>query len=244
MVDLTIVVPLYNGLNNIDPLLGELVPELNKLVLDWEILFIDDHSQDKAYEYLECKNSLDNRIRCIRLKENRGQQNAVFCGLINSKGNYIITMDDDLQHPVELIGTLLSKINEGYDIVYAVNRSSERSWILGFGTWFNGLFFKLFLKKPKDVEIGSYRILTRELVDVIKDVNTKFVYISALIFTNVSELKVCSFNYIPVVKTRDKLSRINLKSRFILFLLLFNNYGPFKSIFNKKGEPFLIERSI
>ncbi|MGL1891553.1 MAG: glycosyltransferase family 2 protein [Spirochaetaceae bacterium] len=243
MVDLTIIIPVYNGLQNIEPLLKELVPKLETLNKNWNILFIDDHSTDNAFDFLIEQNFLDSRISCIRLKDNRGQQNAVFCGLVQSKGRHVITMDDDLQHPIKTVDNLLEKIEEGYDLVYAVNRSSDRRLSLRFGSWINGLFFTFFLKKPYKIEIGSYRIFTRELIDEIKVCDNRFIYVSALIFSKVKDPKIFSLTYTPTI-TGSKISRINFKSRLKLFIMLFKNYGPLKRFLKVIGEPFEIEKVI
>ncbi|OQY37995.1 MAG: hypothetical protein B6229_07125 [Spirochaetaceae bacterium 4572_7] len=244
MVNLTIVIPIYNGFHNLPPLLKKLIPELENLNKKWEIIFVDDHSNDNSFNYLKERNKIDSRIKCIRLKNNSGQQNAVFCGLVHSLGEMIITMDDDLQHPIHIIRDLINKLNEGYDIVYAVNRSSDRPKSLSIGTWLNSLFFTLFLKKPQNVEIGSYRIMTRELVNNIKNIKNGFIYISAQIFNIVPRPKALSIFYIPDNERKKQQSRINLKSRFKLFKRLFLNYGPTKKITKEKGEPFLIERRL
>lgn len=189
-------------------------------------------------------NKQDPRIKFIRLQENRGQQNAVYCGLVNANGSLIITMDDDLQHPPHMIPALIKTIKQGYDIVYAVNRSSTRSSILRTGTWLNGLFFTIFLKKPKNIEIGSYRIISKKLIDRIRNINTSFVYVSALIFSSNPKPKAFSLEYKPEKNLSINKTRINIKSRFKLFFKLFNNYGPLSFLTKAKGIPFNIEDKI
>jgi undecaprenyl-phosphate 4-deoxy-4-formamido-L-arabinose transferase len=244
MVDLTVVIPIYNGAGNLEPLLARLVPVLEHLDLFWEILFIDDCSSDGGFQRIEEYHKRDNRIRAIRLLRNAGQQNAVYCGLCSSGGSLIITMDDDLQHPPEIIPELLSLISRGYDLVYAVNREAGRKQVLRIGTGITDLFFSLFLKKPRAVEIGSYRIMTRELVLRIKKAKTDFVYVSALIFKSTPIPVVHSFRYVSPAIEEVGRTRINLKSRFELFLKLFAYYGPFSKLKKRRGDPFLIERRL
>jgi len=235
MVDLTIVIPSYNGRKNLSPLVKELVPVLEGTGLLWEILFVDDCSTDGLFEEISLFHRQDRRIRAVRLKENRGQQNAVYCGLNEASGELIITMDDDLQHPPSIIPLLIAKVLEGFDLVYAVDRSSSRSLILRAGTALNGLFFSFFLKKPFVIEIGSYRIMKRELVNRIKGDNSVFIYVSALIFRLKPRPEVCSFRFTPPVLTGRTGSRFNMKSRFHLFRKLFVNYGPFRFLLNKES---------
>lgn len=242
MVDLTIIIPTYNGADTLVQLTSELKGKLESLDLDWEIIFIDDHSNDKSFEYIKQMSHQNDRVKGIRLSNNYGQQNAVYCGLQHAMGDLIITMDDDLQHPLELLGQLIYKINQGFDIVYAVNRSKSRPLLLRFGTWLNDIFFTLFIKKPRKIEIGSYRIMTKRLVNMLIDSRTQFVYISALLFR--CKPKVYSFRYEPNVKSIKTNTRINLLSRLNLFCKLLKNYGPTSSFTEKLGEPYTIEEKL
>lgn len=157
-----------------------------------------------------------------------------------------MTMDDDLQHPPELLPELIERIEQGFDLVYAVSRGAGRSVLLRAGTWINDIFFTLFLRKPSSIEIGSYRIMSRVLVDRIRDVRTNFVYVSALIFRSTPQPLVQSFRFEQTVATLRNQSRINISKRFRLFAKLFAYYGPFRFIIRliqkRGGDPFPIER--
>ena len=220
-----------------------LIPQLDQTGLNWEIFFVDDGSLDGSFNLIREMHGGDSRIRGCSLSENRGQQNALFCGLISSAGNYVITMDDDGQHPVSQIPLLIRKLEEGYDVVYSVNRDPRRPAVLRLGTAVTGLFFTLFCRKPRGVEIGSYRILRREIIQAFPRQPGNFVYVSALIFRSKPSPRICSFRYSreekPVIQ-----SRFSLPGRFRIFWKLFLHYGPLGHWIPAEGEPYRIGESL
>lgn len=244
MVDLSVVVPLYNGKDHINPLLGRLVPILEALNQTWEVYFVDDRSTDGGFDFIRAVHDGDRRITGCRLKENRGQQNALYAGLVNSRGRYVITMDDDGQHPAERIPQLLSRLKgESLDCLYLVNRDRPRSLFLKLGTGLTGLFFTLFCGKPRGVDVGSFRILTRELIDRIKGAEGPFVYISALIL--MQKPRVASFRYgISEVDDAREGSRFRPASLLRLYGRLVLYYGPLSRLVKREGSPYELEEEL
>jgi glycosyltransferase involved in cell wall biosynthesis len=99
LVDLSVVIPVYNGRNNLTSLIQDLIPVLDESGKSWEIFLVDDHSRDNSFNLIRDFNREDKRIRGCQLRENRGQQNALLCGIHSCRGDLILTMDDDGQHP-------------------------------------------------------------------------------------------------------------------------------------------------
>lgn len=116
-MELSIVIPLLNEQLNIRPLYGELAKVLAKIDGAHEILFIDDGSTDDSFNILLELRKTDERVRIIRFRRNFGQTAAIAAGFEHAKGNVIVTMDGDLQNDPNDIPKLLSKIEEGYDLV-------------------------------------------------------------------------------------------------------------------------------
>lgn len=114
MPPLSIIVPVYNEEENIEPLYTEIKKYLSP---NDELIYVDDGSTDNTFLTIRDLSSGDNRIKCISLSRNFGHQNALMAGLQNAKGDHIVTMDGDLQHPPALIPGMLQKLNDGYDIV-------------------------------------------------------------------------------------------------------------------------------
>src|SRR5271165_3568003 len=113
---LSIVVPIHNEEPSILPLYDRLTLVLEPLQRAYEILFVDDASNDRSFELLANLVETDGHLKVIRLRRNFGQTAALSAGFHESKGDVIIAMDGDLQHAPEDIPALLRKIDEGYDI--------------------------------------------------------------------------------------------------------------------------------
>jgi len=117
MIELSVVIPVYNEEENIYELYNKLrkvLPTLNK---SYEIIFVDDGSKDNSFKILKSIHEKDNRVKIIKLKRNFGQTAALSAGFSYANGSIIVTMDADLQNDPEDIPVLLKKIEEGYDLV-------------------------------------------------------------------------------------------------------------------------------
>ncbi|MDC7222052.1 MAG: glycosyltransferase family 2 protein [Spirochaetales bacterium] len=226
-IELSILIPVYNGRENLGPLSLSLCEVLDRNRLKGEIVFVDDGSSDGSFKRIEALNRGEPRIRGGRLVQNRGQQNALYAGLSLCRGEYIITMDDDGQHPPSEIVRLINKAKESFDVVYMVRRSDSRSLIYRAGTRGVDLFFTLFCNKPAELKIGSYRLLTKKVSHKILSTPKDFIYLSALIFQHISSERIASLTYEE--HSSPVKGRINLTQRLGLFLKLFRYYGPFSS---------------
>lgn len=115
---LTIIIPVYNSEQSLPPLLQQLALVLPTLADAYEVILVNDGSRDKSWSVITALIPQYPFARGINMMRNYGQHNALLCGIRQAKGDIIITMDDDLQHPPEEIHKLLEKLNEGYDVVY------------------------------------------------------------------------------------------------------------------------------
>jgi glycosyltransferase involved in cell wall biosynthesis len=116
-LDFSVVVPVYNEASNLPELHNEIEASCQKLKKNYEIIFVDDGSQDESILVLKRLLKKDSRIRIIQLRKNFGQTAALSAGFDHARGNVIITLDADLQNDPQDFGLLLDKVDEGYDIV-------------------------------------------------------------------------------------------------------------------------------
>jgi len=114
---ISIVVPFFNEEENIEELYQRLIPVLKKLNTTYEMIFVDDGSLDNTYQILTELYQKNENVQVVKLKKNFGQTAALQAGFDVAQGEVIISMDGDLQHDPEDIPRLLSKLEEGYDIV-------------------------------------------------------------------------------------------------------------------------------
>ena len=114
---LSIVIPAYNEEDNIQVLYEKLSFECKKMDQDYEIIFVDDGSDDRTFKLL-CELQLqDSSVKVIKLSRNHGHQLALSAGIDNASGKYTITMDSDLQHPPEMIPSFIEEAKKGFDII-------------------------------------------------------------------------------------------------------------------------------
>jgi glycosyltransferase involved in cell wall biosynthesis len=165
---LSIVVPFYNEGTNVETLFAKLTPMLDGLGMAWEVVCVNDGSRDDTLERLLKAHGVDSRIKVVDLSRNFGKELALSCGLAHTKGDAVIPMDADLQHPPEAIVQMLEKWREGYDVVYAVRHArvgqglASRLFAKGFYWVFENL-----AEVPLPREAGDFRLMDRKVVDVI-----------------------------------------------------------------------------
>ncbi len=113
----SVVSPIYNEGDIVKLLYKRITKVLNSLHGDYEIIFIDDGSTDSSYKVLKDIAISDKNVKVISFKKNFGQHKAVIAGFLRACGDYIITLDADLQNPPEEIPKLVNKAADGFDIV-------------------------------------------------------------------------------------------------------------------------------
>ena len=168
MVTFSIIAPIFNELENIPELYSRIKDVMNTIGETWELLMVDDGSQDGSTEAIQKLNSGDQRVKPIIFSRNFGHQIAVTAGLDYSQGEAVIIIDSDLQDPPEVILDLIEKWRSGFEVVYAIRSEREGE------TWFKELTASIFYRiiyRITDVEIprdtGDFRLLDRKVVDVM-----------------------------------------------------------------------------
>jgi glycosyltransferase involved in cell wall biosynthesis len=116
-VEVSVVLPVYNEVDNLVPLHAELTEAMVTLGRSYEIIYVDDGSRDASFEVLRRIRDNDARVHLVRFRRNFGQTAAVAAGLERSTGDIVITLDSDRQNDPRDIARLIAKLEEGYDLV-------------------------------------------------------------------------------------------------------------------------------
>ena len=171
MALLSVVVPCFNEEENIKDFYIELMKNksfFDSNEIELEILFIDDGSKDGTVEAIKKLKEEDGRVRMLSFSRNFGKEAAMFAGLENSKGDYVVIMDVDLQDPPSLLPQMYTHIQEGFDSV--ATRRVTRKGEPPIRSFFARCFYKL-MKHISKTEImdgaRDYRMMTRQMVNAI-----------------------------------------------------------------------------
>jgi len=127
--EISVVVPLYNEADSIQPLTLELVDSLDRLTERWEIIFVDDGSADQTFEQLRALTRSESRIRVVRLTQNFGQTAALQAGFSMARAGIIVSMDGDLQNDPKDLSRVIGMLEEGYDAVSGWRRSRKDTFL-------------------------------------------------------------------------------------------------------------------
>ena len=129
MVDLSVIAPVYNETDNVDPLCRKLQESLSRLKRSYEIILVDDGSTDGTWEKLRQQAAANPHLRLIRLRRNFGQTAAMSAGIDNARGEIIVMLDADLQNDPDDIPLLLEQMDRGFDVVSGWRKDRKDAFI-------------------------------------------------------------------------------------------------------------------
>lgn len=174
----SIVVPCYNEQEVLPMFYDEITKTADQMSqqypeLNFEFVFINDGSKDKTLEILRSLTDRDKRVRYISFSRNFGKESGMYAGLQNARGDYIVVMDADLQHPPSFLPQMYSYVRDGeYDC--ATTRRVSRAGESKIRSWFARKFYKI-MNKISQTEIvdgaQDFRFMTRQMVDAILDMS-------------------------------------------------------------------------
>jgi glycosyltransferase involved in cell wall biosynthesis len=165
----SVVVPLRNEEEVLPGLAERLISTLDSLDGEWEVILVDDGSDDGTYGLTVELHGRDPRLKVIRLSRGFGHQVAISAGLDLARGEAVVTMDGDLQHPPEVIPELVARWEAGDEIVYGV--MEERRGESRFKDWTARSFYRL-LGRLADIDVptgaGDFRLVDRRALDAVR----------------------------------------------------------------------------
>lgn len=203
-VTLSVIVPLYNSASCLDAL----VRELREVLADYfyEIILVDDGSKDAVWEkVLALKKELGSSLKAIRLSRNYGQQKATFCGLSRARGDIIITIDDDVSHPVEYLPQLIEQFQkEQMDILYIIPEKYHYPW---YRKVLSLVYKRLSRYENPDAGKGSsFRIMSKSLVQSIVSHSSHLIVIDEFVLWYTQNIRVVEYSFRASKKNKSRYS--------------------------------------
>jgi dolichol-phosphate mannosyltransferase len=176
------VVPAFNEAGNLERFYEEVEAVLREIRLPWELVIVDDGSRDATWEGIRALNARDPRVRGVRFSRNFGHQYALLAGLSRARGDAVVSMDADLQHPPPVIAQLVAEWRKGSQIVHTVRHDPESvSW---FKRVTSRLFYRLFsFLSGTELSAGmaDFRLLDRQVVRNLLDFPEEGLFLRGLV---------------------------------------------------------------
>ena len=221
----SIIVPVYNSSSMLEELVQRVNKTMSKLDFenDYELLLINDCSEDNSWKTIVRLIEQFPFIKGINLTENFGQHNAIMAGLNNCAGEYIITIDDDLQHPPEFISDILDKLKTN-DVCYTNYINRKHIGWKKFASNLNNIISSFILNKSLKIYMSSYRGIISEIKLKIIQFKNPDVYIDGLIINSTKDIGMISVNH-HARKYGE--SNYNLKKLLILWSNMILNFSFF-----------------
>lgn len=165
---ISVVIPCYNEEESVELFYKEMSCVAEKMVFEFEFIFINDGSIDRTMSILTELSRKDDRVKYISFTRNFGKESAIYAGFSKASGDYVVMMDADLQDPPKLLPEMMEYIKEGYDSV--ATRRVTRKGEPPIRSFFARMFYKI-INKISDVDIvdgaRDYRLMTAQMKDAI-----------------------------------------------------------------------------
>jgi polyisoprenyl-phosphate glycosyltransferase len=180
-VKYSVVIPVFNSQGVVGATIDRTVAFFREAALDFEIILINDGSPDMSWGIIQQKAREHPEVVAIDLLHNYGQHVANLCGFSQAAGDYVITMDDDLQNPPEEIRKLIDKAAEGYDLVIGRFREKKHSLVRRIGSRVVGFINRKVFNAPKGLILSNFRIIRKDVVQRVCAYKTGYPYIPGLV---------------------------------------------------------------
>ena len=161
----SVVIPVYNAKATLTDVVREVREFFETAAYSYEIVLVNDASRDQSWPVAESLSKQFPSVTAIDLVKNSGQHSAIFCGLHFARGQWVITLDDDLQNPAAEIEKLIHKAAEGHDLVLGKFEVKQHSWMRRLGSGIVQKLNEKIFNKPRDLVLTNFRLIERAVVE-------------------------------------------------------------------------------
>lgn len=183
MKKVSFVIPCYRSEHTVEGVVDEIAITMENIKdkYSFEVILINDCSPDNTMETIRKLCTERPYVKGIGLARNFGQHAALMAGLRQAKGDYVVCLDDDGQTPADEVDKLLSKLEEGFDAVYAKYEHKQHSGFRNMGSKVNELMTRILLEKPKELYVSSYFAVKRFIVEDMIRYENSYPYVIGLV---------------------------------------------------------------
>lgn len=178
---ISVVIPVFNAEQSLVELHRQLMPAMEALTDCFEVVLVDDSSRDRSWEVIRELVARDGRVRGFRMSRNFGQHNALLCGIRAARYEIVVTMDDDLQHPVSEIARLLPPLAQGFEVVYGTSAENQYGLWRAIATRLTKLALRSAMGTQAATQVSAFRAFPTGLRAAFADYRSPSVSIDVLL---------------------------------------------------------------
>jgi len=194
---LSIIIPVFRSEDCLVSLMQAITDVLLPGGWDYEVILVNDYSPDRSWDVITSLAQHDPHIVAVDLRRNFGQDNAILTGMRLARGEFLVIMDDDLQHHPKYIPKLVEKAEDGFDVVYAdFKRKRQNRW-KNIGSWINGRIAEVLINKPRNVYLSPYKIIRRDVARMVCNYDGPWPYIDGLLYEATWRISSISVDHFP-----------------------------------------------
>ena len=196
MLSVSVVIPVYRAEQTLPELYRQLVIAMEQNASMFEIIFIEDGGGDKSWSIIADLACADNRVRGIRMSRNYGQHNALLCGIRAARYDLIMTMDDDLQHPVSEISPMLAALGD-YDVVYGAPQTEQHGFLRNFASRLTKIALASAMGAETARSVSAFRVFRTRLREGFREYRSPSVSIDVLLTWTTARFTAIKVRHVP-----------------------------------------------
>jgi len=193
----SVVIPVYRAALTLRELHRQLSVAMGQIAPTYEIIFVEDCGGDESWSIITELAAADQRVRGIRMSRNYGQHNALLCGIRAARYDVIITMDDDLQHPVSEIASLLAALGPDVDVVYGAPQTEQHGFLRDLASRLTKLALASAMGAETARSVSAFRAFRTRLRDGFCDYRSPTVFIDVLLTWTTTRFTTIKVRHAP-----------------------------------------------
>ena len=197
MQTVSVVIPVYRSEQTLPELYRQLSATMVHITSDYEIIFVEDGGGDASWSIINRLAHADHRVRGIQMSRNYGQHNALLCGIREARYDIILTMDDDLQHPVSEIAPMLAALRPEYDVVYGAPESEQHGFLRDVASRLTKIALASAMGAETARSVSAFRVFRTRLREGFLTYRSPFVSIDVLLTWTTTRFTAIKVRHVP-----------------------------------------------
>lgn len=197
MSTVSVIIPVYRAERTLPDLYRQLSDAMLELTSVFEIIFVEDGGGDGSWAIIADLARADHRVRGIKMSRNYGQHNALLCGIMAAKYEIILTMDDDLQHPVSEIAPMLAALTPEYDVVYGAPREEQHGLLRDLASRMTKMALASTMGAETARNVSAFRVFRTRLREGFREYRNPYVSIDVLLTWTTARFTAIKVRHVP-----------------------------------------------